>query len=76
MTPDQEEELLSTVKKVGWKMDTLVSDDLTKGSVPVLQSIVGKHSDQINFWRGAIAIVGFLLVVFGAILATHLVGGK
>jgi hypothetical protein len=80
MTPDQEYELLTTVKKTGWKMDTLVSDDLTKGAVPELKAdhdlLKAKVMDQFSYWKGAIAVVAFLMLVFGSVLAVHLLGGK
>jgi hypothetical protein len=76
MTPDQEAHLLNVVTKTGTKMDALISDDHQDGLVPEAQRSIQKHSDQINFWRGSIAVIAFMLLVFGAILATHLMGGK
>jgi hypothetical protein len=76
MTPEQEAHLLNVVTKTGVKMDALISDDHQDGLVPAAQRDIQKHSDQINFWRGAIAIVGFVLIVFGGILVTHILGGK
>lgn len=31
----------------------------TPGAIPYLYERVGKHEKQINFWRGALGVVGF-----------------
>lgn len=42
------------------------------GRIPRLEARQDRHEAQINFWRGAIALMGFTLLVFGAILLMHL----
>lgn len=48
--------------------------DMTEpgGRVPKLEASVQEHGDQLAFYRGAIWIVGGLLVLLGGILAEHL----
>lgn len=80
MTPEQENELLETVKKTGWKMDILVSDDLKTGKVPDLevahQNLKLDVNSQISFYKGAIAVISFVILVFGAVFAEHVLRGK
>jgi hypothetical protein len=83
MTPEQEVILLQTVTKVGTKMDMLVSDDGSHGQVPELKAghdklatAQNEQAQQISYWKGAIAVVAFFLLVFGATFVLHLVGGK
>jgi hypothetical protein len=49
---------------------------LREGKVPELEVSVESHSSQIAYWKGAIAIVGLLLVALGGVLLTHILGGK
>ena len=83
MTPEQEAELLRTVTRTGVKMDMLVSDDGSRGQVPELRagheelrSTVGEQGKQIAYWKGAIAVVGVLLLALGGAVLAHVLGGK
>ena len=62
------------------RMDAKVTEIHTEmtqpqGRVPRLESVVKEHSSQINFWRGGIAVCAFLILVFGAVLLAHMLGG-
>jgi len=46
------------------------------GRVPKLERRVELHASQINYWKGAVAIVGLLVVVFGSIVVSHVWGIK
>lgn len=83
MTPDQEDHLLQTVTKIGTKMDMLISDDGARGLVPeqkenhvILASVVNEHGKQLSYWKGAIAVAGFLILALGGVIAEHILGGK
>lgn len=76
MTPEQEEHLMTTVTKVGTKMDALISDDHSSGLVPEVQAKVQTHDQQINFWRGAIYVIAGILTAVVSALAAHIFGGK
>ena len=41
-------------------------------SITALETITDKHTEQIAFWRGGLALVGFILLVFGALFFQHL----
>ena len=83
MTPDQEVELLSTVGRTGTKMDMLISNDGSRGQVPELKRdhqklvlVVSNHSEQLSYWKGGLAVIGLLVIVFGGGLLAHILGGK
>jgi hypothetical protein len=83
MTPDQEEQLIHTVTKVGTKMDLLISDDGSSGMVPEvkrahikLDGVVVRHGEQLAYYKGAIALAAVLFIVFGGVLLAHILGGK
>jgi hypothetical protein len=75
MTPEQWQDLAVKISRIDTKMAILVSDDLSKGIVPEMKGILNKHEAQISFWRGAIALAGFFILAFGAILWSHIAGG-
>ena len=76
MTPDQEKKL----DRIGWKLDILVSDDGNEGQIPRLRddhdTLKANVNSQLSYWRGAIAVTAFLVLVFGGILITHIMEGK
>lgn len=79
MTPEQEQALMATVTETHTRMKMLVNEDGSKGMVPEVKADIKKvdgrvdeHDKQINFWRGAIALLAFMIVVFGGILCVHL----
>lgn len=87
MTPDQETHLLTTITKVGTKMDLLISDDGSRGLVPeqkvnhaILEAAVSEQGKQMAYWKGyaraTIAIIAALFLVFGGVFAAHLWGGR
>lgn len=45
------------------------------GKVPILAEKVDEHSQQLSYYKGALALVGLLLLAFGTALAAHLLGG-
>jgi hypothetical protein len=77
MTPDQENELIQNVSKIGTKMDMLISDDGSSGRVPEMARTITRHDRQISYWKGAIAVVAFLLLMLGGEVVAHILkGGK
>lgn len=40
-----------------------------------LLETVAQHDKQISYWRGAIAVIAFVIIVFGAVFAEHLLKG-
>jgi hypothetical protein len=82
MTPEQESQLLETVTATNVKMNLLISDDGSHGLVPeqklahaILESAVVEQGKQISYWKGGIAVVSFIILVFGVVLLTHILGG-
>jgi len=83
MTPEQEDHLITTITKVGTKIDMLISDDGSHGMVPeqkinhaILENVVVEQGKQISYWKGAIAVVAFLLLTLGGAVLAHVLGGK
>jgi len=72
MTPEQSQTLIDTVARIDTRMEMLIANGGSKGMVPELQRTVSKHADQIAFWRGAIAILAFLLMFLGTAFAGHI----
>jgi cytochrome b subunit of formate dehydrogenase len=63
------------------RMDQKLTDVHTEllgesGRVPKVEKEVKKQGEQIHFWRGALALAGFIILVFGVILWAHISGGK
>ena len=54
----------------------LIGPDRTSGRIPLLEQAQRKHAEQINFWRGAIAIIAVLLTIFGGAFLSHVMAGK
>jgi len=72
MTPEQSEALIKTVERIDTRMEMLIANGGSKGMVPELQRTVLKHANQIAFWRGAIAVLAFLLMFLGTAFAGHI----
>lgn len=72
MTPEQENTLLTSVTEIHTKMEMLITNGGSKGMVPELQETVKKHAEQIIFWRGALAVIGFTLVLLSTFFAGHI----
>lgn len=72
MTPEQSQELMETVTRIDTRMEMLIANGGSKGMVPDLQRTVAKHAGQISFWRGAIAVIGFILMFIGTAFAGHI----
>ena len=72
MTPEQHD-ILVTIRT---KMDALISDDHATGLVPEIKGKVMDHDLKFSYYKGAIAVVGFLILVFGGVLFAHVLGGK
>lgn len=75
LTPEQSSELMATVTRIDTKMELLISNGGSKGMVPELRAKVDEHDSQIAYWKGAVAVVGFLLLVFGGVFVAHVLGG-
>lgn len=45
------------------------------GRVPNLEKTQKKHAEQINFWRGGLALCGLIVLAFGAAFLVHIWGG-
>jgi len=75
MTPEQETQLLTTVTETHTRVKMLVSEDGAHGMVPAVTKRVDAHDRQISYWKGAIAVVAFLVLALGGVLAAHLMGG-
>lgn len=58
--------------------EELIGGPGRKGRVPQLEEEQAEHTRQIAFWKGAIALVGFLVLAFGALFLGHVLasGGK
>ena len=72
--PDDTRDILIAVKA---KVDSIhfeLTDE--QGKVPKLEAKVDSHGDQINFWKGGLALVAFLLLTLGGVFIAHLMGGK
>jgi hypothetical protein len=72
---DSERDVLLT------RVDTTVNDLKEgligeQGRIPKLEAAKDEHAKQINFWRGALALIAFLLLTFGGVLLAHVMGGK
>ena len=52
--------------------DELLGAPGREGRIPKVEAKVETHGDQIAFWRGAIWIIGGLLVLLGGALAEHI----
>jgi quinol-cytochrome oxidoreductase complex cytochrome b subunit len=87
MTPDETSQIALTLAtltavqtaKLDKVIEAVTRIDERVSVLPKLTEKVEKHSSQISYWRGAIAIVAFIIVVFGVTLVTlvaHAVGGK
>ena len=76
MTPEQTQDLIDKVTTIHTKMDLLIANGGSKGMVPELQRTVAKHGTQIAYWRGAIAVVGTILLLLATAFAGHVWGGK
>lgn len=46
------------------------------GKIPKLETKVETHSEQISYWRGAIALLAFLFLIAGAVGAWHIFSGE
>lgn len=57
------------------KMELLITNGGSKGIIPELQRNSAKHDNQITFWRGALAIIGFSLLILATFFAGHVFGG-
>lgn len=55
------------IARIEDKIDDHAKDDSSR---------FAEHERQLNLWRGALALLAFILIVFGATLATHILGGK
>lgn len=53
----------------------LLGGDGREGRIPKLETRQDEQASQINFWRGGIAVCAFLILVFGALLLAHMMGG-
>jgi hypothetical protein len=40
-----------------------------------IEDVQKKHAEQINFWRGGLALCGFVVLAFGAAFLIHIWGG-
>ena len=74
MTSDQASDILQSLSRLETKMELLITNGGSKGLIPEMRRDVDKHDRQINFWRGALAITGFLLLLFGGAFLTHIFG--
>jgi hypothetical protein len=54
----------------------LIGPDRRSGRIPKIEETQKKHAEQINFWRGAIAILAALLTILGAAFMNHVWAGK
>jgi len=72
ITPGDVYEIKSTLTRLDTKMEMLITNGGSKGIIPEMTRAVGKHEKQINFWRGAIAVIGGLLMIFGGTLLAHI----
>lgn len=71
MAENEREILLRVDERTKTLHDELLGVDRRGGRIPQLEEAQRKHADQISFWRGAIAIIGFLLLVFGGAFIAH-----
>lgn len=72
MTPDEQDILRQhgeALASISTNIDLLRKD--LNGKIPKLEKKVEDHSDQISFWRGAIAIVAFFLLLVGGVETWH-----
>ena len=76
MLENERDILLRVDERTKYLHDELVGPDRASGRIPRLEGAQKKHAEQISFWRGAIAIIGFLLLIFGAMLAQHVVNAS
>lgn len=51
--------------------DELIGSAERDGRIPLIESKLNAHASQINFWRGAIAVIAALMVAFGGTLIAH-----
>ena len=74
------EELLGGGGRTGRldKIDaTLEKQDEAASAHSLLDDIrFNKIDGQLNYWKGGLAVLAFLIVVFGAVLVGHILGGK
>jgi len=49
----------------------LIGPDRRSGRIPLIEEQQKKHDRQINFWRGAIAILAALLTILSAAFLNH-----
>lgn len=68
MAPQTDHDLLVEIHT---KMELLITNGGSKGIIPEMQKTVDKHNNQIIFWRGALAVIGFGLLLLATFFAGH-----
>jgi hypothetical protein len=66
MHPEQEIELIQTVSRIDERVAIL----------PSLVIKVDTHDKNFAYYKGAIAVIGFIIIVFGGVLCAHVLSGK
>jgi hypothetical protein len=72
MTPAQEDEMLEKLTAIHTKMEMLITNGGSKGMIPDLRNDVDEHDKQINRWKGAVSIIGFVLLLLGGTEVWHI----
>ncbi len=54
--------------------DELIGSRDREGRIPKIETKLDAHDSQINFWRGAIAVLAFGLLALGGAVVAHLFG--
>lgn len=60
------------IVEIHTKMELLIANGGSKGIIPEMQRTIDKHQEQIVFWRGALAVMGFSLILLATFFAGHI----
>lgn len=76
MTPADHDLLIRIDENVGHLKDEILGSDDREGRLPAAEKSIIQHEKQLNFWRGALALLAFLFILAGSVGAWHIFSGE